>query len=356
MVDTPTTTEEPEAEQERGWSHRIGVFGEGIYDGGIAAISSLGLAVDAVNHAPRVLNLLPGVENFGPITERPFLGSTMIRENLTGAHDAYKDAVLPGGAETFAPVDLTDHFLYAGGQATGMAVTMQGATTAFTAANGLLTARTAAALGLDSSASHIAITAATENNLGMMAARHLVTPTGAPTLLGQGVNLAEQGVFAAGRYAAAFPLRHPFLTAAGASYVDIAHNDAELTSSVGRTAVNFGAERFGLGPIFADSAADGTAPGTEPQAAFNWQDMLQDPTKLAGMTASLFALNSVLNNVLGNTLGMIASLAIVLVFNSFIGEKSHDVVGMVNNALNGAGQTSPEQRPGTQPLAVPNGP
>ncbi|MBU0799554.1 MAG: hypothetical protein KKA05_00985 [Alphaproteobacteria bacterium] len=351
MVDTPTTTDEPEAEQDLGWAHRIGVFGEGIYDGGITAISGLGLAVDAVNHAPRLLNLLPYVDDVGPMTERPFLGSTMIRENLTGAHDAYKDLTLSNGAETFAPVDLTDHFLYAGGQVTGMAVTMQGTSAAFSAANGALTARAAAAAGLDASTSHIAITAATENNLGAMAARNLVNPAGNPTLLGHGVNLAEQGALAAGRYAATIPLRHPLLTAAGASYLDITQNGGELTSRFGKAAANYVAESFGFGTIFGNDD-----PNENPDGGFNWQDMLQDPTKLAGMTASLFALNSVLNNFVGGTLGMIASLAIVLVFNNLIGEKSHDVVGMVNNALNGNGQTQPEQRPGTQALPTPTGP
>ena len=45
----------------------------------------LGLPVDAINQAPRLANLIPGVEGVGPISERPFLGSEQITDALTAA-------------------------------------------------------------------------------------------------------------------------------------------------------------------------------------------------------------------------------------------------------------------------------
>ena len=48
---------------------------------GLAALASApGLLVDAVNHAPRLANFLPGVSGVGPITERPFMGSAQIND------------------------------------------------------------------------------------------------------------------------------------------------------------------------------------------------------------------------------------------------------------------------------------
>lgn len=44
-----------------------------------------GLVVDAVNNAPRLVNLIPGVEGVGPISDKPFLGSEMIADGLDAA-------------------------------------------------------------------------------------------------------------------------------------------------------------------------------------------------------------------------------------------------------------------------------
>ncbi|UZD69313.1 hypothetical protein [Brucella sp. JSBI001] len=56
---------------------------------GAAEFAALpGLVVDAVNNAPRLANLLPGVEGVGPMSERPFLGSAMIADSLDTAMTA----------------------------------------------------------------------------------------------------------------------------------------------------------------------------------------------------------------------------------------------------------------------------
>lgn len=66
---------------------------------GIGANSTLaqlaGAPVDAINNAPRLLNLIPGVDGIGPISDRPFLGSEMIRDGMGAVgidtYDDYRD-------------------------------------------------------------------------------------------------------------------------------------------------------------------------------------------------------------------------------------------------------------------------
>lgn len=311
MADTPETT--GESEKELNIWHRIGVFGEGFWDGTIDAVSSVGLVIDAANHAPRLLNVLPYVDGFEPFHPRPFLGSAMIHDSLTGAHDAYKDAVLSGGATMFDPVDTTDHLIYGGGYVTGVAA---GAVSTGAVANSALAAAAPAVTGA----------AATETTVGSLIGRQFVTASGNPTLLGHGTNLLGQGALATGKYAATLPLRYPFMTAATAAYVDIAHNDARLTAHYGKEGANFVSERMGIGPVFA------TESNPEGFSALN---LLQDPAKLAGMATVMFAMNSVLNNFLGNALGLIASLALALTFHELIGEKSNQLVTFARDAVGG---------------------
>lgn len=62
---------------------------------GMAAVA--GLPVDIVNNAPRVANLLPGVEGVGPISQQPFLGSDYI-DAAMGGFGAIPDVSAPDGA------------------------------------------------------------------------------------------------------------------------------------------------------------------------------------------------------------------------------------------------------------------
>lgn len=61
---------------------------------GVATV--LGLPVDAVNNAPRLLNLLPGVDGIGPISEEPAFGSQHLDKTL-GGFGLIKDPPTPQG-------------------------------------------------------------------------------------------------------------------------------------------------------------------------------------------------------------------------------------------------------------------
>ncbi len=64
----------------------------------------LGAPVDAINQLPKLLNLLPGEQGFGPITENPIGGSQSIRNTMSGLLDlGYKDIEdLPKDQRPFA--------------------------------------------------------------------------------------------------------------------------------------------------------------------------------------------------------------------------------------------------------------
>lgn len=59
---------------------------------GVATV--LGLPVDAVNNAPRLLNFLPGVEGVGPMVEKPAFGSEHI-DNALGLFGLVKEPAAP---------------------------------------------------------------------------------------------------------------------------------------------------------------------------------------------------------------------------------------------------------------------
>lgn len=61
---------------------------------GLAAVA--GLPVDAVNNAPRLANLIPGVDGVGPISDKPFLGSQYNDEAL-GGFGLLPEAPAPNG-------------------------------------------------------------------------------------------------------------------------------------------------------------------------------------------------------------------------------------------------------------------
>lgn len=63
---------------------------------GVSAV--LGLPVDAVNNAPRIANLLPGVDGVGPISDNPVLGSRFI-DMIMGAPTDLAAAGYNAGAE-----------------------------------------------------------------------------------------------------------------------------------------------------------------------------------------------------------------------------------------------------------------
>jgi len=64
----------------------------------------LGAPVDAINQLPKLLNLFPGEQGFGPITENPIGGSQSIRNTMSGLLDlGYKDIEdLPKDQRPFA--------------------------------------------------------------------------------------------------------------------------------------------------------------------------------------------------------------------------------------------------------------
>lgn len=72
------------------------------------AADLLGLPVDLINNAPRLLNLLPGVDGVGPMSPKPFLGSESI-EDLIGAPADLARAAL--GRDKLEPQDMTQRIV-----------------------------------------------------------------------------------------------------------------------------------------------------------------------------------------------------------------------------------------------------
>lgn len=98
---------------------------------GVSAV--LGLPVDAINNLPRLLNVLPGVENVGPISDKPFLGSEMIDAIMGAPSDAAAAGInaatgsnMPG-REGPAPQDAVQRAAGRIGQEVGAAAVPVGA-------------------------------------------------------------------------------------------------------------------------------------------------------------------------------------------------------------------------------------
>lgn len=62
------------------------------------ASAMLGLPIDAINNAPRLANLIPGVDGVGPVLDKPWLGSENIDENILGLGGLIPDAPEPRNA------------------------------------------------------------------------------------------------------------------------------------------------------------------------------------------------------------------------------------------------------------------
>ncbi|MGF7008099.1 hypothetical protein [Aminobacter sp. BE322] len=103
---------------------------------GVSAV--LGLPVDIVNNAPRVLNALPGVDGVGPISDTPFMGSDFIDAIFGAPADAGAAAFNAGaealgsdnrmaGAEGPQPQDVAQRFVGRIGQEVGAAAVPVGA-------------------------------------------------------------------------------------------------------------------------------------------------------------------------------------------------------------------------------------
>lgn len=297
MTDETTTPEE-----ETNTVYRYAMIGvDGVYNGLINGVSSLGYVVDAANHLPMVLNVLPGEQNFTTFHDRPFLGHDFIYDNLTGGMDLYKDTM---GIVVPEPVTTSEHFAYGTGQAIGLATTVVAAgPIAGAAETALVGGETVAAVNAATKVSPLtsAFTAVTESPI---------------------TRFAGDAVKWTGSLAGRFALSNPLITTGLVAGADVAYNDGNIVTPIAKSAVNAVTERMGIGTVFGNSADPNAA---EPGIA-NLYGLANDPAKVGGMLAVIFGMNSILNNMLGNTLGLIVSTAIALVFHQAIGNATHTAV------------------------------
>lgn len=318
-------------EEETNTFYRYAMIGiDGVYDGMIAGVSSLGYVVDAANHLPMVLNVLPGEQGFSTFHDRPFLGSEFIYDNLTGGMDAYQDTM---GIVVPEPVTLSEHLVHGTGEAVGLATTVVATGAVLGAANtALVGGETVAVVNTATKVSPItsAFTAVVENPV-------VQAGTNAATYIG------SQIASLAGRFAIANPL----LTSGLAAGADITFNDGRIVTPVAKSGVNYLAESFGLGTIFRDSSDPDSdiVPGPA-----NLYGLVDDPAKTAAMLGVVLATNSILNNFLGGTLGLIASIAIALVFNKQIGNAAHTALDAGREMIDGL--TAEEPVPVPVPAAA----
>ena len=312
-----------ENEERSGSIWRIPMIGtDGIYRGLINGASAFGLLVDGVNHAPRLLNVLPYVDNVGPMTARPFGGSAHIHDTLTGAYRGYRNIT---GINIPQPVTTAEHLAAGTGEALGVGAVALATGPLIGAANtALVGGETAVAVNAATRVSPLtqAFTAVAENPV----ARYI----------GNAVKwTGSQALSLTGRFA----ISNPLLTTGLAAGADVALNDGRIVTPLAKSGVNAIGERMGIGTIFGDSANPNAA---QPGIA-NLYGLVDNPAKTAGMLAVIFGVNSILNNVFGNTLGLIASIAIALVFHQTIGNATNAVVDTGRDLLNGA--TRQDTRP-----------
>lgn len=271
-----------------GIGHRVSNFIEGLYDGAIDVIALPGYAVDAVNHAPMILNVLPGDQGFSTFSDRPFLGHDMIRDSLKGAHNAYKDAV---GVETPQILDGTDQALRVGGELAGGGIVTMGAGTVVGAgakaattiarpgaidilldtmsggtriakgtrfgslaaaeSAGLSTASPFAASAANMAKVPGALAGKTAGIAGRLLPDNIGTLAAQSAISGAGLTARFAGRTALGT--AKFGLRHPVMSAGALATADIAYNNGQGTAALGRkaveTATGLATDAMGLGPM-----------------------------------------------------------------------------------------------------------
>lgn len=310
------------AEEDVTWSHRFSVGMEGLYDGLITGVSAVGYVVDAVNYAPSILNVLPGEQGFSNFSDRPFLGHEMIYDTLNGGYEGYKDLT---GIETPELVDVTDHIVYGTGYVAGEATAIVATGGALRAGTVAATEFTAAAAGLDSTATAAAVAAADVPMTQRIGAL-FYDAAGESTLLGKVTGYATSATASVGKWLGGFSLRHPFLTAGAATVADIKYNDGAIVTPLAKDAADTVATKYGLAPIFGDSS--------NPDGGF-----FNDPAKLAGMGTVTLGLTAILKNVLGTPLALIVSAGIAMYFNENISNISHTFAQAVGL----------EDKPGTTP-------
>lgn len=110
--------------------------------GGIAGM--LGAPVDLMNNAPRLANILPGVDGVGPIADKPFLGSESIEDIIGAPASAVRSAIDQPAPE---PQDAFQRVVGRVGREVGASAVPLGAALSVAARTGVEGARQMGPLG-----------------------------------------------------------------------------------------------------------------------------------------------------------------------------------------------------------------
>lgn len=97
----------------------MGVATAGAQGVGQGVGNMLGAPVDLINNAPRLLNLLPGVDGVGPITENPVGGSQDMRAVVTAPRDLAQLAMTGEVQGDYQPQNMAERFAGRIGQEIG---------------------------------------------------------------------------------------------------------------------------------------------------------------------------------------------------------------------------------------------
>ena len=120
---SPADEEQGLLDQIMGWGDAALGYGASAADGFREGVANLlGMPVDLLNQSPRLLNALPGVEGFGPVSERPFGGAESIDAGLRGA-TPFSDPIIPD----YVPDGTGERIVNRVGQEIGAAIVPAGA-------------------------------------------------------------------------------------------------------------------------------------------------------------------------------------------------------------------------------------
>jgi hypothetical protein len=328
------------------FSHRAEVLAEGVVDGAIDIVACVGYIPDAINHAPRLANLIPGVDGVGPIVENNPIGAQGLRDNMKYAKDKVFDVALRDGHQQLDPVDALDRGLHITGQVVPNAALFlipggAAAGTANLARMGVTSTRLVSAATKVDKVSDVVAPAT-----NLMKQVLPKTMTGKVTLGATGLaGGVADGVYRAGdiSYELSEEIRQDVkmeLAKEGTEDVALAAEAPSEEADAAPAVAGAEAADVETPSTIADATPASVPTGVEePDSGFNFWDELQkigdDKTSMFGMIGSALLANATVGQMAGGGIvGLAVSAALVFLLKDQISDFSHKIAGTTRNEFN----------------------